>query len=111
MKGALLVLACVLTACSHGDSDASKSEFNKLSQIEVSMTPSEVTRIMGRPDAQGKNGDDLVYLYKDRILSAQDIYGGADYQMQFTRGRLVAWGTTTNLLASPRSTGLFVSPY
>lgn len=83
MRSLFLCLgAIVLTACTTG---------SKISNLEPGMTPQHVVAVLGRPDGQSQQGNQLGYQYANRFVSDWSP-DKADYVLVFTDGRLTNWG-------------------
>lgn len=79
---ALGLVAVILTACTTGE---------KASELDLGMTPDQVIAVLGRPDGQSQQGNQLGYQYTNRLISAWG-WDRADYVTLFTSGRLTSWG-------------------
>ena len=77
------LMALILAACTTGD---------KVSNLETGMTPQQVVAILGRPDGQSRQGNQLGYQYTNRFISGWSP-DKADYSLIFTDDRLTSWGT------------------
>ena len=99
MKRLTIALTLLVAACTVGE---------KAQNLRMGMTPAEVVAVMGQPDGQAQNGNQLGYQYTNRLISGWS-YARADYQMFFIDGRLSSWGpATVRQNAAPTSTLLFV---
>lgn len=83
MKSIVLVIATMmLAACTTGE---------QASNLDMGMTPAQVSEVLGRPDGQMQQGNQLAYQYTNRLISGWS-FDRADYVAVFTDGRLTGWG-------------------